>query len=320
MGTMVRVYRPGSGIQRTEVAADDVEKIPLSPHTISFQSGNGKEVISVGDNFPTRAGGILILRVQWETGGAAVFFYENGKFYRQLALYFWQDSWMEAFRTGARWATGGMLLAQIQVEICLGIMAGYGGAVPHWALTAVDVLHAVSEMDVRALIDGIPKLIRARRALKTYAPRLYDKLFSMFVDKLIENISESLASAALAHFVGRTLGRMGRHVPGKMLETIKDIARWAAAFIAIRLVAIVGLAAKDLKQMATNLKNELTKMNIQVSEADAEVIIREMLTHKKEILNSMQLMQGQEPQAQPQTEPKTNEPQKRERIWTGFKQ
>src|SRR5262245_15065428 len=192
----VRVYRPGSSIQRTQMSWADVEQMPHYPNFIAFDTGNGKEVISVGDHFPSRVGGRLIVRVRWETDGPAVFFYEQGKLYGQKALYFWRDSWMEAFQTGAKWATGGMLLAQIQVEICLGIMAGYGGAVPHWALTATDVLHAVSELDIPGLIDGIPKLLKARRLLKTYAPQVYDKLFSAFVDKLLENIGDSLATAA----------------------------------------------------------------------------------------------------------------------------
>lgn len=310
----VRVFRPGSwgDPKRTETTPAEVEKVPTTPSSITITTGNGNERISVGDKFPSRAGGRLILRVRWNGQEPGVFYYENGKVYGHHALYFWKDSWMEAFQTGAHWARGGAALAMIQVELCLGIMAGAGGRVAHWALTATDVLHLAAEVDVGALIKGIPKLLEARRQMKATAPRLYDKLFSKFMDQLLENVGSSLAAVATAHFVGRALGRLGRHVPGQLMKTIKDIAGWAGTFIALRLVAAASLAAKDFMALALEMKAQLAKqLNIQISDADAEAIVREMWAKKLDVLKTMQLIQGADSGTAPAKPPAALDPTRR---------
>ena len=155
-------------------------------------------------------------------------------------------------------------------------------------------MRVVSEVDVIDLIKGVPKLIRARRILNAVAPRVCDKLFSKCMEQLLENVGESLASAATAHFVGRTLGRLGRHVPGQLWQTMKDIAVWATTSVTSRLVSLAGLAARLFNVLAIEMKKELIKLNIVVSEADAEVMAREMLFNKQ-FLQSMELIRCIEP-------------------------
>jgi hypothetical protein len=291
----VRVYRPsnwGSEPKRTETSITELEKISPDLPSIMIMTGNGPVGISVGDQFPSRAGGRLILRVRWNGQDPGVFYYEDGKIYGHHGLYFWKDSWMEAFQTGAHWARGGAMIAKLQVELCMGIMAGAGGSVAHWALTATDVLHLLSEVDVKALIVYLPKVLSARKILKQVAPRLYDKLFAKFVDQMIENVGESLLTAATAHFVGRALGRLGRHVPGQLMKTIMDIAVWAGSYLAIRVIALAGMAANDLKTLALEMKTELAKLGIQLSEADAVAIIGEIQKNQKQVLEALKLLQG----------------------------
>jgi len=316
MSFKVKAIRPGSwgDPQRTETFASEVEKIPSSPNSISLMTGNGIVLISVGDQFPSRVGGRLILRVRWSGTGYGVFYYEDGKIYGHDALYFWKESWMEAFQTGAHWARGGSAIAMFQVELCMGIMAGAGGKVAHWALTATDVLHLVSEVDIVALVKGLPKLLAARKILKSVAPRVYDKLFSAFVDKLLENVGESLVSAATAHFAGRALGRMGRHVPGQLLKTVKDIAGWATMFIILRLVALPALAAADVKTLAVDMKKELAKLKINVTEAEAELMLREMWSNKQKVVEAMRLMEGGAPESAPHSAPASERYQRGNRI------
>ncbi|MBV6430082.1 MAG: hypothetical protein IANPNBLG_00185 [Bryobacteraceae bacterium] len=278
--------------KRREITGVEAQAIPSTPDSITFVTGNGSETIRVGDYFPSRARGRFVLRVRGSGPSAEVVYYESGKVYVHQALYFWKESWMEAFQTGAHWARGSMIVAQMQVELCMGIMAGAGGPVAHWALTATDVIHLFSEVDVIELIRNVPKLLRARRMLKEAAPLLYDKLFSGFVDKMLEGAGQSLMSAATAHFVGRVLGRLGRHVPGQLLKTIKDIAMWAATFVGIRIVAMAGLAASDLKRLGLQMRDELKKLNIHLSDAESEAIVRQIFAHKVEVLKAMQLMMG----------------------------
>jgi hypothetical protein len=303
--TVVRIYRPGAPLepQRTETTVTEVEKVPLNPDMIVIGTGNGPVRIQVGDQFPSRAGGRLIVRVRWHSQGAGVFYYEAGKFYGQDALYFWKDSWMEAFQTGAHWARGGALIARIQVELCMGIMAGNLGTAAHWALTATDVLHMLSEVDIIGLIQGLPKLLKARRILKAVAPQVYDKLFAKFLDQMLENIGESLATAAAAHFVGRAIGRLGRHVPGQLVQTAKDIALWAGTFVAIRVMSLAGLAANDLKRLAVEMRDQLKKFNIVLSDAETEALVKELYTNKVKVQEAFQLIQGVEVKSEQKPEP-----------------
>lgn len=295
MGFKVNAYRPGNWNvepQRSEIAYSEVERISASTKSIMVATGNGPEYISVGDQFPSREGGRLIVRVRYNGADPGVIYYEKGAFYGHHGLYFWKDTWMEAFQTGAHWARGGAMIAMMQVELCMGIMAGAGGKVADYGLTAISVLKMLTEVDVKELLTYIPKVISARSILKRVAPTLYDKIFSMFIEKLLDNAAESVLASATAYLVGRGMGRLGRHKPGKLAETIKDIAGWLKAYIAIRVGSVAGAAAKDLKTIALNIKDEFANGNIKLTEAEATKIANELTTNRAEIERALLELSG----------------------------
>ena len=297
MGSGVTIHRPGPlgtpGLDRIaqEISPVDVERISESLLVLPFISGNGKELLLVGDILPSRKGGRMIVRVRWDARNPLVVFYEDGRFFEQNAVWFWSDSWIEAFQTGAFWARGGSELAKIQLEFCLGMMSGGFGWVGAIALPVIDIMQFFASTEGVFLVHAFPKLEAAEKIMVSHFPKTYKAVFEASDREMWKNI-KLMAALGLARLLGRFIGIFGRAGSVTKMGTVVSIASTMATFTLTRVALARAASLKDLAATAKDLQANLMKHKISVSEADATGIVLEIGMNPTKFREVMTLLQS----------------------------
>lgn len=297
MGFKVSVHRPGPlGTQALDRIALDVDISyveSLSGHltVLPFVTGNGHEVLLVGDILPSRKGGRMIVRLRWDGRNPLVVFYEDGSFFEQNAVWFWSDSWIEAFQTGAFWARGGAALAKIQLEFCLGMMSGGLGWAGAIALPVIDLMQFFTSPDGIFLQHAIPKLNAAEKIMHAHFPRTFKAVFDASDQEMWKNI-KLMVALGIAKLLGRFIGIFGRAGSVTRVGTAVSIATTMASFTVTQVFLARAASLKDIALTAKELQANLMKHKISISQADAEAIVLEIAANPTKFQEVMKLLQS----------------------------
>ncbi len=297
MGFKVKAHRPGplgtQALDRIALEVDTSYVEGMSGHltVLPLETGNGLEVLLVGDILPSRKGGRMIVRVRWDGRNPLVVFYEDGSFFEQNAVWFWSDSWIEAFQTGAFWARGGAELAKIQLEFCLGMMSGGLGWAGAIALPVIDLMQFFTSPEGVFLQHAIPKLNAAEQILLAHFPKTYKFVFEESDREMWRNI-KLMAALGAARLLGRFVGIFGRAASVTRVGTAVSIASTMASFTVTRVGLARAASLKDVAATAKDLQANLMKHKVIVSQADAAGIVLEIAANPTKFQEVMTILQS----------------------------
>lgn len=194
---------------------------------------------------------------------------------------FIRDEWFNALSEGAKEASGMVTLAKTEFALVSGIFVPWY-IMLGMACAKVGLFYAGNKSMVDTAIAQAPKVIELLRDLQKRAPTLFRKLMITAAKDLLMNLPSGVTAEDAAFFVGRIIKGAAGAAPdltfGALIKIIGTVAALVTAthLPSIAAHTVAGAAAAN----AAELKKKLAAAGYTVTEAEANMILRELLSQK----------------------------------------
>jgi hypothetical protein len=218
------------------------------------------------------------------------------RFYMQSAAGFRGEVTTAPAVLGARRARPMVRLAEIQVQIIMGIVAATSG-VGLAAVVGTDLLRFTVENqeNFRRWSRLVSAAVAARETLRRHAPRLYEKLIQAALLALVKDVLPAtggqLSEQTVARIVGSLLGKLGRQAAETRLAGLSAAWTIALEFAKRLLMAVPGAAAAvaaDYGRSAEELVGHLRALGVTLSKEDINAIAEEIRRHPREVTAALE--------------------------------
>ncbi len=263
----------------------------------SVQIGGIWGTIRPGQNYQATDG----LRQVVDVGGYLIFYYQNNALWGQQTQSFIDEIRTYPLIRGAQRAVGMAKLAEFQVNMLLGIVAGSSG-IGMLAVVGVDIFKflVMNKDNFNKWLIQMQAFLKVRERLKAKAPILYEKIFEMFLKQLWIATKKNIPAATTQpHVVGKLigimLGKFGKAAVRSrltILGTIWIILSNVTSKIITSTPSAIRITSGAYKQLAIDLLSQLRKIGITISEREAQQIFQEIAKHPNEIRDIFRELQA----------------------------
>jgi hypothetical protein len=239
-------------------------------------------------------------RLVWSADGMMVIYTIGNQFYVQSARGFIGEvttyPWIEAARRAAPMAK----LAEVEIKLMMGIVAGASG-IGFAIVIGTEVLQfAVENRDNFAVWKRqLEIVLRTREFLKTYAPTLYDKVFSAILNQVYKDakskIPDAITAETVAFGVGVVVGAVGKKLARGKFSLL------ALAFVIVEQLVIrfslnvaptaLKLTAQEYRKLADEIIGKMRDAGVTIKEPDVKKIVDEVQQHPDEIKQAFKMLQ-----------------------------
>jgi hypothetical protein len=238
-------------------------------------------------------------RFLWFVDSQQVVYSLKGTFYVQSAQGFINEVRTAPWVDGLRRAEFMAKIAEIEMKLLMGILAGSSGA-GFVIVVGTEVAEFLVEHrdDFGRWQSQLSAVLRARQFLKQQAPTIYDKLFSAVCHQLYRDIKSKIPDAVtpeiIAFGVGVVIGTVG-----KKLSTGKFSVLALVFVVCQQLVVRLGLSvlpgafeltADEYKKLAAEIMEKMRQAGVDIRDIDARQIIQEAQQHPREIKQAFELL------------------------------
>lgn len=223
-----------------------------------------------------------------------VWYTVGDRFYEWSTSLFIRDEWLTALGQGAARAMGMVYLAKIEMAFLQGLF------VPWYILLGVSVAKAGlfyhnHKQQVDMAWQKTPAMIRLLNEFKTRYPTLFDKLLMSAARDLLFDLPSGVTGEDVAFFLGRVFKGVGGLPEITLGAVVHIIAKVAAIVTATHLPSMAAhVIAKAAQRSANTLKASLAEAGILVSEEEANIILRELLSRRDTVQKLEEVRQTSE--------------------------
>lgn len=250
---------------------------------------------TAGQTWKTTGGDRFI----WSADGLQVIYSHNGKFYTQTPRGFINDVRTYPAVAAAISAAPWVRVAQIEMKLLMGIVAGASGA--GFALVVgMEIAEFVGENaeNFEKWEHQLEVILKARQLLKANAPVLYDKVFNAVLKQVYQGVKGNIPDAVTPEIVffgvGVIIGSVGKAMTkGKF--TIAGLIFVVVEQLVVRLtIGVVPQAIKitedQYRKMAEQIINQLKAAGVTLQDGDLRKIVEEVRQHPDTVKQAFDLM------------------------------
>jgi hypothetical protein len=240
-------------------------------------------------------------RFVWCADNLTVIYSNKGKFYGQNSQGFVNEVRTAAATEAGRRAQFMAKVAEIEMKLLMGIVAGTGVA-GFAIVVGVEIGGFVLENreNFAKWQKQLEAVLKARESLKKYAPTTYDKLFNAVLGQVYKDtkakIPDSVTPEAVAFGIGVVIGSVGKKViTGKftVLGLVFVIIQQLAVRFALNVVPeALKLTGEDYQKMAQEIIAKARNAGVTIHDLDAKKIVEEARQHPREIKEAYEILRG----------------------------
>jgi len=226
----------------------------------------------------------------------------NGKIYVQDSRGFAGEVTTYPFVAAGRNAKPWVEIAQVEVKLICGIVAGSSGVGFVVVIGTEIAQFAVENRDnFGKWHRQLSAVLRARAILKQHAPVLYDKVFDAVLHQIYKDVKghipESVTPEIVAFGVGVVVGSVGKKLAqGKfsLLAVIFVIVEQLAIRFSLGVLpGAIKITEDEYRRMADQIVSQLKAAGVTIHDADIRKIVDEVRRHPAEIRKAFEEMKGE---------------------------
>ncbi len=240
-------------------------------------------------------------RLIWSASSMQVVYSINGRFFVQKASGFRGEVTTYPLIEGARRAAPMARLAEIEMKLLMGLVAGASGA-GFAAVVGTELLAFVAENrdNFEKWQRQLRVVLEVRSALRAVAPTLYDKMFSAVLKQMWKDVKgqlpDSVTAETVAFGVGVVIGSVGKaatkgkfSVLGVLYVVLQQIVIRFGLNVAPHAVK---LSVVEYGKLAQEVMRTLKEVGVVLTEGDAKKILDEAAKHPREIIATFEKLRG----------------------------
>lgn len=238
-------------------------------------------------------------RFVFSADSLCVVYAQKGKVYVQDARGFAGEVTTYPFVAAGRSAKPWVEIAQVEVKLICGIVAGASGVGFAVVIGTEIAEFAVENRDnFGKWHRQLSAVLKARAILKQHAPVLYDKVFDAVLHQVYKDVKGHLPEAVtpeiVAFGVGVVIGTLGKKVAQGRFSLL------AVIFIVVEQLAIrfslgvipgaIKITEDEYRKMADEILTQLKAAGVTIHDADIRKIVEEVRRHPAEIRKAFEEM------------------------------